>query len=246
MHKLLKMSWLNVKNTAYSKEFLLGITAAFAYSMLWVFMVHPKEYRLQQYDFEFGRFLYVIILYAAVSILRNDIKSNSTKTVFTGVFSRTEIMVSKSIALIIWGIIFSIIIEVNNIIASLILYKKIGINGFLAFNHLQLFITYIVIAFSMGAIMLLIISIMFNESKSILFFIVILSLVNFYTAAITVITSTHPETVKTFSTYMKTPFYNTVALMQGYFNIQSVLINVVWAVIFCTFSIFIINKREIK
>lgn len=246
MHKLLKMSWLNVKNTAYSREFLLGIIAAFAYSMLWICFVHPKLYGLVQYDFEFGRFLYVMILYAAVSILRNDIKFNCIKTVFTGVFSRTEIMISKSIGLIMWGIIFSMIVEVNNILASLILYKKIGINGFLAFNHIELFITYIIIAFSMGALMLLIISIIFSESKFILFFIVMLSLVNFYSSAITVIIGTHPELINKFSTYMKTPFYNTIALMQGYFSIQSILINIIWAVIFCALSIFIINKREIK
>ncbi|WPC39385.1 hypothetical protein [Clostridium sp. JS66] len=246
MHKLLKMSWLNVKNTAYSKEFLLGIIAAFAYSMLWICFVRPKLYGLMDYDFEFGRFLYVMILYAAVSILRNDIKSNCIKTVFTGVFSRTEIMISKSIGLIIWGIIFSIIVEVNNILASLILYKKIGINGFLAFNHLQLFITYIIIAFSMGALMLLIISIVFSESKLILFFIMILSLINFYSSAITVIIGNHPELISKFSTYMKTPFYNTIALMQGCFSMQSVLINIIWAVIFCILSTLIINKREIK
>ncbi|AKA68287.1 ABC transporter permease [Clostridium scatologenes] len=246
MHKLLKMSWLNVKNTAYSKEFLLGIIAAFAYSMLWICFVQPPLYGLEGYGFEFGRFLYVMILYAAVSILRNDIKSNCIKTVFTGVFSRTEIMISKSIGLIIWGIIFSIIVEVNNILASIILYKKIGINGFLAFNHLQLFITYIVIAFSMGALMLLIISIIFNESKFILFFIVILSLVNFYSSFISVAIGNHPELINKFSTYMKTPFYNTIALMQGYFTMQSVLINVIWAVIFCALATLIINKREIN
>ncbi len=246
MHKLLKISWLNVKNSAYSKEFLLGIIAAFSYSMLWVFLVHPKAYPLMGYEFEFGRFLYVLILYASVSILRNDIRSNSTKTIFTGVFSRTEIMISKGIGLIIWGIIFSVIVEINNVLVSCILYEKIGITGFLAFNHLQLFITYIVITFSMGSLMVLIVSIMFNERKSILFFIVIFSMVNFYTAAITILIVRHPEVAQNFSTYMKTPFFNTVMLMQGNFNMQSVLINIVWAVIFCILSIFITNKREIK
>lgn len=246
MYRLLKLSWLNVKNIAHSKEFILTIAAAFSYSMLWVFLVHPPMYKLMDYDFEFGRFLYVLILYAAVSILRNDIRSNSTKTIFTGVFSRTEIMISKFIGLIILGIVFSLIFEINNVLVAGLLYKKIGIVGFLSFNHLQLFISYIVITFSMGSLMLLIISILFNEKKSILFFIVILSMVNFYTAAITTFAGTHPEAAHNLYTYMKTPFYNTVMLMQGQFNMQSVLINTVWAVIFCAFSVLVINKREIK
>ncbi|EPY2275860.1 hypothetical protein ACXAT3_000556 [Clostridium sporogenes] len=246
MIKLLKVSWLNVKNGAYSKEFLLGIIAAFIYSMLWVLIVHPSKYGLDAYAFELGRFLYVIILYAAVSTLRNDIRFNITKTVFTGVFSRIEIMMSKGIGLIIWGIIFFIIVEINNVLVSCILYKKIGIAGFLAFNHLQLFMSYIVITFTMGSLMLLIVSIMFNEKKSILFYIVLFSMINFYTSAITCIISKNPQLAERFSTYMKTPFYNVVVLIQGNFDMKSVLINIVWGVIFLIFSILIVNKREIK
>lgn len=246
MHKLLKISWLNVKNSVYSREFLLGIIAAFSYSLLWVFVVHPAQYRLEGYDFEFGRFLYVIILYAAVCIIRNDIRFNTSKTIFTGVFSRMEIMISKGIGLIIWGIIFSVIVEINNVLVSCILYKKIGITGFLALNHLHLFITYIVITFCMGSLMVLIVSVMFSEKKSVIFIIGILSMVNFYTAAIPILVGRHPEIAKNFSTYMKTPFYNTVLLMQGQFNIKSVLINITWAMLFFILSVFIINKREIK
>lgn len=246
MHKLLKISWFNVKNTACSKEFLLGIIAAFTYSMLWVFAINLPQYGLDGYNFEFGRFLYVIILYTAVSILRNDIRSNITKTVFTGVFNRIEIMFSKAIALILWGIIFYIIAEVDNLLVSLILYKKIGITGFLAFNHLQLFISYIVVTVTMGTLMLLIVSLMFSEKKSILFYIVIFSMVNFYTAAITTLISRNPEATQKFSAYMKTPFYNVEALMYGIFDMQAIFINLAWAAVFFIVSIFIINKREIK
>lgn len=246
MHKLLKMSWLNVKNGAYSKEFLLGIMAALAYSMLWIFFVHPPHYGLGDYDFEIGRFLYVIILYEGVSILRNDIRFNIAKTVFAGVFSRVEIMVSKLISLIIWGIIFSLVVEINNVLAACILHKKIGITGFLAINHLQLFITYIVITLCMGSLMLLIVSIIFSDRKNILFCIMIFSMVNFFTAGITVLIGNHPELTHKFFVYMKTPFYNTTMLMQGNFNMQAVLINIAWAAIFYMSSVFIINKREIK
>lgn len=246
MHKLLKISWLNVKNAAYSKQFLVGLIAAFSYSMLWIFLVHPKLYELSDYDFEFGRFLYVIMLYAAVSILRNDIRNNTTKTIFTGAFSRIEIMTSKGIGLIIWGIIFAIVVEINNVLAACILHKKIGFAGFLAFGHLKLIITCIVITLTMGGLMLLIISIKFDDRKSILFFILIISMINFYTAAISSLVYRDPSTAQNFSTYMKTPFYNVESLMQGSYSTQAVLINLAWAAVFLITSILIINKREIK
>lgn len=246
MSRLLTISYLNVKNAVRSKKFLLGIVAAFAYSMLWILIVHPPKYGLDGYDFEFGRLLYLIMLYEAVSVLRNDIKFNTTKAVFTGIYSRIEIMISKGISLILFGFVFYILVEINNILASIILYKKIGIAGFLAFNHLHLLIIYVAITFTMGSLMLLIASIMFNESKSILFFIVFLSMINFYTAGITTLVMRNPEIAPKLSVFMKTPFYNVVMLTQGEFSFQAVLINVLWAVIFFLSSTLIINIREIK
>lgn len=246
MHRMLKLSWLNVKNTVFSKEMLIGVIAAFSYSMLWVFFVHPKHYGLQEYDFEIGRFLYIMLLYLSVSLLRNDIRFNTTKAVFSGVFSRTKIMISKAIGLVMVGIILSMIIEVNNVLISLILFNKIGLLGFLSFNHLQLFIDYIAITLAMGSLMILIISLMFNGNKSILFYIAILSMVNFYTAGIPILVKNHPELLHNFIAYMKTPFYNTIILMNGSLNMQPILINLAWAIMFCLSAVFIINKREIR
>lgn len=246
MHKLAKISYLNVKNIVKSKEMLIGIIAAYGYSMLWILFVHPSKYGLNEYGFEFSRFLYVIILYASVSILRNDIRWNTTKTIFTGIYSRVEIMVSKAISLILLGGVFYILAEINNILATMILFNKFGFSSFLNFNHLQLFISYISITFTMGSLMLLIVSLKFNDKKSILFYILFLSMVNFYTAAIVVLTTNKPELVETFSSYMKTPFYNVVAMSQGIINLESVVINFLWAVGFLVISFFVISKREIK
>jgi len=246
MDKLAKISYLNVKNIIKSKEMLIGVIAAYGYSMLRILFVHPPKYGLNEYGFEFSRFLYVIILYASVSILRNDIRWNTTKTIFTGIYSRVEIMVSKAISLILLGGVFYIFAEINNVLATMVLFNKIGFSGFLTFNHLQLFISYISITFTMGSLMLLIASLKFNDKKFILFYILFLSMVNFYTAAIVVLTTNKPELVETFSSYMKTPFYNVVAMSQGIIDLESVVINFLWSVGFLVISFFVISKREIK
>jgi ABC-2 type transport system permease protein len=245
MHNLLRLSWLNVKNKMFSRIFLFGIACAFAYPLLWVFAVN-KKYQLDLYCFEMGRFMYVIMLYAAVSLLRDDIKNNTTKTVFTGVFSRTEIMISKAISLVIWGCVFAFLLELNNIIVSAILHKTIGINGFLSVNHVQLFINYIVILFSMGGLMLLIASIAFNDSKNILFYILLLGMVNFFTSAVVTAVHRNPELKSKFIAYIATPFYNAVELTSWDFNAEAILINVLWGIGFIAMATLIINKREIK
>jgi len=246
MLRLLKISLINVKNIIQSKTFLLWTAAAFAYSMLWVLFVHPTHYDLTGYDFEIGRFLFVLILYTSVSIIRDDIRFNTIKTIFTGVFSRTEIMLSKVFSLVLLGMIFSIILEINNMIISCILYEKIGLTGFLTFNHLQLFSEYVVITLVMGSLMLLIISFIFNEKKLILFVIVFLSMINFYTAGITMLVQKKPEIAHSFASYMITPFYNAVVLTNGDFNIQSVVICLAWSIFFIITSFIIVNRREIK
>lgn len=245
MYKMLKLSWLNVKNTIGSRKLLLGIIAAFAYSMLWIVFVQPKHYGLVEYDFEFGRFLYLMILYASVSILRNDIKFNTSKTLFTGIFTRTQVMLSKGIGLIMLGIVFGVVVELNNILAALILHNKIGLTGFLVLNHAELFVANIAITFTMGSLMILIASLMFNGNKAILFFIVFLSMINFYTAGISTLAKLHPEVVHNVFVYMKTPFYITEDLMQGNFSFESIVIYMLWAAAFYAGSIIVINKREI-
>jgi hypothetical protein len=230
----------------FSRIFLFAIACSFAYPLLWVFAV-PKKFPLGLYCCEMGRFMYVIILYAAASLLRDDIRNNTTKTVFTGIFSRTQIMISKAISLVIWGFVFALLLEINNAAVSAILHKTIGINGFLSVDHLQLFINYIVIAFSMGSLMLLIVSIAFNDNKNILFYILMLGMVNFFTSAIVTMVHRQPEMKTKFAFYMATPFYNAVELAAGWdFNAQAILTSVLWGLAFMTIATLIINRREIK
>lgn len=246
MDRLLKIAYLNVKNVLRTKELLLGIIVAFGYSMLWILVVHPPKYDLEGYSFEFERFLFVIMLYAAVSLLRDDIRFNTSKTVFTGILNRIEIMFSKFISLLMLALIFFVVAEINNILASVLLHSKIGIIGFFAHSHIQMFITYVVTTIVMGSIMLLIVSISFNESKSILFYILFLAMINFYTSGITMLVFRNPELKDKLWGYMITPFYNVSALNQGIFTVRAVLISLIWALVFLLATTVVISRREIK
>ncbi|QAA33416.1 hypothetical protein [Clostridium manihotivorum] len=246
MDRLLKISYLNAKNLCKSKEFIIGLFASFAYSMLWVLVVHPPKYDLYGYSFEFGRVFFLIVLYMTVSVLRDDIRFNTTKTIFTGIFNRVEIMFSKAISLLILGVVFYVVAEINNILAALLLYSRIGISGFLSFAHWQLLIIYVITAFTMGSLMLLIAAFSFSDSKSVLFYIVFIAMINFYTAGVTMLLHRQPALKEKLWGYMITPFYNVVLLNQGYFNIKSVYINLLWAIGFILVSMIVVSRREIK
>ena len=249
MIKLLKLSCLNVKNIVRLRESILLILAAFAYSIMWVVLVQVRSMKsVQIIDLtsEFVRFLFIAILYMSASILRNDIRANTTRTLFTGVFTRIEIMFSKIISLIMLSVFVSILVEINCLLVAILQYSKIGISGFLSINHLAIIITYSEVTFSMGSLMILIISITFSEKKSILFIILFLSTINFFNAGLVIKVLREPSFIEKISVYAKTPFYIWTDLISGGANIYGVLVAVVYGIVFLAFSMFIINKREIK
>ncbi|KEI07188.1 membrane protein [Clostridium botulinum] len=249
MTKLLKLSFLNTKNVVRSKQFIAFIIAAFAYSLALFIATRSTNTKLQLYFNEFGRFLYVVILYASVSILRGDVISNTTKTIFTGIFTRKEVMLSKLISLIFLGIIFYLIVEVDALLIGLMDYKRMGLQQFLEMQHGEIMLIYIVLTFSMGTLMFLINSIIFKKGKSILFSILTLTAINFNNAII--VTSAHrsPAFAEKIWIYAKTPFYIWTDLSLKSFtevlNIEQLLMSIVYGLVFFGFAIFIISKREI-
>jgi hypothetical protein len=247
---MFKLALLNVKNIVRSKAFIYSIIAAVAYSLLWLIVGQTRKFTLEFYSIEFGRFLYVVILYVGVSIIRNDIIFNTTKSLFTGIYTRIEIMISKLVALVILGVIFSLIVELDALLLAILDPKKIGIGAFLNLPHFQSLLTYIVITFSIGSFMFLISSMIFNGGKSILFAILFLSAINFNNAFIVTLASRDIEFAKKISLYAKTPFYIWTDLYLNLrlesLNIRGLLIAVGYGLIFSVYAIFIMNRREIK
>ena len=247
MLKILRITWLNIKSILCSKEVLMGIALSFAYSMLWILAIHPKHMPLEGYDAEFGRFLYMVILYVGISILRNDIRSNTIKCVLTGTLSRRKIMLAKQLALLACGFFFFLLMELNSILAAVILHNKIaGIGSYLSFNHVELLIAYITITLGMGNLMILIVAVIFNDKKSILGWIVFLAMVNFYNFGLVTFLGNNSRLAGKFGLYLKTSIYSTSELMMGIVNSKTVSINVVSALVLFVISTLVIAKREIK
>ncbi|KOC32728.1 ABC transporter permease [Clostridium botulinum] len=249
MTNLLKLSFLNVKNIVRSKAFIALTIGAVMYSLVFFIAGNSRLLRLQTYSIEFGRFLYVAILYGSVSIIRKDIVSNTTKTIFTGIFNRVEIMLSKLISLIFLGLIFYIMVECDALLIGLLDYKKMGINQFIKMPHFQTMLVYIVLTFSVGAFMFLINSIIFKKGKNILFSILILSAINFNNAIVVTLAYRNSAFAEKISLYAKTPFYIWTDLFLGLsnqnVNIAQILISILYGLLFFVCSTFIINKREI-
>lgn len=245
MFKLLNLSWKTIKNILQSKQYILGTILCFIYSAIWIFFIQPGGYDINCYNFEFLRMLYIGIVYLSFLVLANDIEHNTTKTIFSGVFTRTEIMISKIISLILLGVIVWITTEVNGLFAALSIPNKLGIESFIHLNHLRLLIALVATTFTIGALAMGIVSITYETKITVVVGSLILGVVNFLAAAFVVTVNKLVEVPTGLYIFTKTPFYITSELMNGS-NLNGVLVMICWGIAFSIISLLIMNKREIK
>ena len=123
------------KNTILSKKSIMGIAISFIYSLLWIFIVHPDKFGIVNFTTEYFKLLYILIIYLSFQLVDFDVKNNILINLFTGVFSRLQIIMSKLISLIFMGIYFAFIGELNNLFVSIASPKSFGISKFLEINH---------------------------------------------------------------------------------------------------------------
>ncbi|WP_250672963.1 hypothetical protein LZ906_016195 (plasmid) [Paraclostridium ghonii] len=243
MNKTLKLSWLTFKNVVLSPSSIFSIIISFGYSFLWIFIVRSKSFSVVDFTSEYFRFLYIIILYFSFKIMGEDVKNNAIKTLFTGNLTRVQVVNTKIISLVLIGVFFSILGEINNLIVVLA-FNKFGILELLKINHISFIISIISVTFTMGTLCLLIYSFNLKSKISSTITIIVLSVLNFYTAAI--VTGVDYNFIKItngIKIFMKTPIYMTTKSI-GYFQVES-LLYLLWGFLFYLGFMIIMKKREI-
>ncbi len=235
------------KNLLLSKNNIIGVSISFLYSLLWILLIHPKQYSVLNYTIEYFRLLYILILYLSFQLLDVDVKNNIHINLFTGVFTRIEIIISKFISLIFMGIYFALIGEVNNLMVCLLAKNGFGIESFLKINHVNFLLSIIIIIFTMGSLCLLILSCKLKSTTILTICTVFLSALNFSNALlVSRIEFQHYPITPVINMYKITPLYLTTNLMMQ-FNLSNCILYLGWGglLFFCLFSV-IMSKKEIN
>lgn len=244
MNKTLKISWLTFKNVVLSPSSIFSIIISFGYSFLWIFLVRPKSYLVVDFTSEYFRFLYIVILYFCFKIIGEDVKNNAIKTLFTGNLTRVQVVNTKIISLLLIGVFFSILGEINNLIVALVLNNKFGILALLKINHISFIISIISITFTMGTLCLLIYSFNLKSKISSTITIIVLSVLNFYTAVIvTGVDGKFIEITNGIKIFMNTPIYMTTKSIMDFQVVN--LFYLLWGFLFYLGFMIIMKKREI-
>lgn len=234
------------KNILLSKENIIGVAVSFLYSFLWILVVHPKHYLVLNYTTEYLRLLYLLIIFLSFQLLDVDVKNNIHINLFTGVFTRIQISISKFISLLFMGVYFAIICEFNNLLVCLLGKNNFGIPAFLRLNHVKFILSVIIIVFTMGSLCLLILACKLKSRILVTTCTVFLGLLNFYTTFIVAHFEIQNNPIPPgISVYMKTPMYMTTNLMVQ-FNLSKSILYLGWGVLFFFLFSFIMNKKELS
>lgn len=234
------------KNSILSKKSMLAVAGSFMYSFLWIFLIKPEKFGIFNYTTEYFKLLYVVIVYLSFQLLEEEVKNNILVTLFTGVFTRVQIIISKFISLIFLGIYFAFIGELNNLIVCKFAENGFGISEFLKLNHVNIILSIILITFLMGSVCFVTLAFKLKSKTISTIATVLLSVLNFWsTLIVTEIEYLHRPITAFYKIYMKTPMYISAKLILK-FDLSNWILAIGWGLLLFGSFMVIMDRKEIS
>lgn len=229
MEQVLKVMTLDIKRKGTLKNLILSLIFMICTLFLSCVLVKEKIAIVPQMLLKV--IPYFILVISSFS-LTQEFTNKTDKIIFTGIFSRTEIMISKLISFVVTSIICFIFYEITSIMCNTFNFK-------ILFNDLYVFLIY---AFTLGAFVLLVSTITPNFIITgivcyVLYFDLILVLFN------QALVSNRNETLKI--VIKKLPFYiaNTGFYVGNYTSTESIIM-ISCGILFLVSACVIINRKN--
>ena len=94
MSNIIKLANRDFRNIIKNKGFWISFSIALFFVLIWLHR-KPKTFQAENYQFEFFRVVLFIIIYYSSVMLSKEFKFGTVKNLFTGAFTRVEILVEK-------------------------------------------------------------------------------------------------------------------------------------------------------
>lgn len=238
MNRIFKIAIFDLKKTKTIKNLMLTITIFLIMSYILSINIGVTYIPLK-----FKMFFPYIFLFNTFFILGCEFENNTDKILFTGIFKRHEILLSKISCMIIKGIIIWLSYVILDILINILIVQNINFTLSIV-TLLKSLLSVIIYSFTIGSIILLI-SLLTNSSKlsGIIVYILFSDLMlAFFNNAIT--SDRLNPYIKDFIKNL--PFYiaNTGITRNGYSLVQ--LISLLLTGISCLYiTIILLNKKNI-
>ena len=227
MERILKVITIDIKKKRFLKNLMISL---FALTCI-LFLCFGKGRMVTIPSILLQLISFILLVIYSVS-LTQEFENKTDKIIFTGIFSRNEIMVSKLISFIVTSIICFIFYEILSIICN-------TFNSNIFFNELNVFFLY---AFTLGSFILLVSVITPNAILTgiigyVMYFDLILALLN------QALESSRSEMLK--CVILNLPFYIVNTGFQiGNYTVHQSIIMVGWGILFLASACVIINRKD--
>lgn len=237
LDRVLKVTLLEIKKRSFLKDLAYFLIFTVSMSILSYFLTKQllANSSVSEIPIFILRFISYILLVICSFSLTSEFANKTDKMIFTGIFSRNEIIISKLISFICASLICFTVYEISCAVCGTFSIK-------LFLNSLCVFLAY---SFTLGSFLLFISTITSNFLVTgiigyVLYFDLMLALLNQALASNSV-SQTSKSIIKSI------PFYvaNT-GFLNGSYSIQNLLVMFISGIIFLTGACVIINKKEIR
>ncbi|QAA35339.1 ABC transporter permease [Clostridium manihotivorum] len=235
MERVLSYSILEIKKKKFMRDLFTSLIAFTAYAVL-VYLVSfnlAKTGDLQDIPRNFLMLIPYLILVLSSYSLNQEFSNHTDKVIFTGVFTRSEVLASKLLSLIFTSLISFLFYEVLEVITGSFEVKLI-------IPHL---LTFIIYSFVISSFILMVSTMTSNFIVTgvigyVLYFDLILALFS------NALESTNSELMR--KVIPELPFYiaNT-GFVRGSYSLHQGLVMLMWGLLFFVISCVIINKKAI-
>lgn len=156
MERVLNVMTLELKKKGFFKNVAIGMTVA-ALIILSSFMANRST---DVASMTRGLISYLVLIYGSF-LMAQEFSNKTDKMIFTGIFSRTEIIVSKMAGLVATTLLFFVACETVAFVSNA--HMGVNMNAEMLLNDLHVFLLY---AFNLGSFMMLVSSITCNAMST--------------------------------------------------------------------------------
>ncbi len=240
--KMIKLSFLELKKIFKNKGIYIGILIAIAFAVIIGLQAKaaPKSFNSKHVFSFYGCISNLVLIVFAAKSLADEFQLKTSTQIFTSKRSRTEIVISKVLSIVLLSLIIAVIGSIILIGFKIFLGEAMSINIALKDIWTEVY-TFVVYAFVVSSFAVLVAVINLNTTSTI-----VMNFVAFWIApnVISMFTSRYAKLEKIFN-YI--PFYSADSLT-SYHNVQvmAVISIIAFGFIFLIASTITINKKDLR
>jgi len=245
LNNIMKLSFIDFKNIIKTKGFWISCLVSLLYISIWIIR-KPESFTEATYQYEFFRIVLFIFIYYSSVLLAKEFSLGTSKTLFTGTFSRLEIVVEKLLVFLQLGLFFGIFSRLLHVIFVYQVNGAVTLPEVLNIDTLQAIIIYVFISFVIGSFGLFAASITISFKNTLIFNMNVFGVIQYF-VPLFIFMNFEENLSIVHSAISRLPQYITFQWTTFWqFNALEILTMTIWGSMFLIPTFFIINRRNLR